>query len=137
MGQHSRVGDDFPDDHIEQPGEPVLLFGREPALILGLVASAIQLFSATVLPLSDGQQGVVNAVAVAVVGLVTAFAVSAEKAAPAVLGLVQAVLALALAFGLNLDAGVQGAVMAFATALVSAYVRSQVVAPVPAQTATV
>lgn len=115
----------------------MLLFGREPALILGLVASAIQLFSATVLPLSDGQQGVVNAVAVAVVGLVTAFAVSAEKAAPAVLGLVQAVLALALAFGLNLDAGVQGAVMAFATALVSAYVRSQVVAPVPAQTATV
>lgn len=106
------------------------IFGREPALILGLIAAAIQLFSAMILPLSDGQQGVLNAVAVAVIGFITAAAVSAEKAAPAVLGLVQAVLACGLAFGWQLDAGMQGAIMAFATALVSAYVRTQVTAPV-------
>jgi hypothetical protein len=112
-------------------GEPVKIFGREPALILGLIASAIQLVSATVLPLSVEQQGVLNAVAVAAIGLLTAAVVSAEKAAPAVLGLVQAVLACALAFGLHLDPATQGAVMAFATALVSAFVRTQVWAPQP------
>lgn len=108
------------------------IFGREPALILGLLAAAVQLFSATVLPLTIEQQGVLNAVSVAVIGLVTAVAVSAEKAAPAVLGVVQAVLACALAFGLALEPAVQGAVMAFTTALVSAFVRTQVVAPTPA-----
>jgi hypothetical protein len=121
-------------DHRLEPednqGEPVKIWGREPALILGLVAAAIQLVSATVLPLSIEQQGVLNAVAVAVIGLVTAAAVSAEKAAPAVLGLVQAVMACALAFGLALEPATQGAVMAFTTALVSAFVRQQVTAPV-------
>lgn len=108
------------------------IFGREPSLILGLIASAIQLFSAIVLPLTIEQQGVLNAVAVAVIGVVTAVAVSTDKAAPAVLGFVQAVLACALAFGLALSPEVQGAVMAFTTALVSAFVRTQVSAPVPA-----
>lgn len=106
------------------------VFGREPALILGFVAAAIQLFSAVVLPLSVEQQGVLNAVAVAVMGLVTAAAVSADKAAPAVLGVVQAVLACALAFGLALAPETQGAVMAFASAVVSMFVRTQVTAPV-------
>lgn len=127
MGEHSLT-------EPNNEGETTMkLWGREPALILGLVASAIQLFSAVVLPLSIEQQGVLNAAAVAIVGLVTAAAVSAEKAAPAVLGLVQAVLACALAFGLALEPEVQGAAMAFATALVSAFVRQQVVAPVPAE----
>lgn len=125
MGEHSR-------EPIDQGETQVKIFGREPALILGLIASAIQLFSAVALPLSIEQQGVLNAVAVAVVGLVTAVAVSAEKAAPAVLGLVQAVLACALAFGLALEPATQGAIMAFATALVSAFVRTQVVASEPA-----
>lgn len=108
------------------------IFGREPSLILGLIAAAVQLLSATLLPLSIEQQGVLNAVAVAVMGFATAAAVSAEKAAPAVLGVVQAVLACALAFGLAIEPSTQGAVMAFVTALVSAFVRTQVVAPTPA-----
>lgn len=108
------------------------IFGREPAMILGLVAAAIQLLSATILPLSVEQQGVLNAVAVAVMGLVTAVAVSSDKAAPAVLGLVQAVLACALAFGLVLSPETQGAIMAFTSAVVAMFVRTQVVAPVPA-----
>lgn len=108
------------------------LFGREPALILGTIAATIQLLSATLLPLTIEQQGVLNAVAVAVIGLATAASVSAEKAAPAVLGLAQAVLACALAFGFAIDPATQGAAMAFVTAIVSAYVRTQVVAPSPA-----
>lgn len=103
---------------------------REPAQLLGLLAAAIQLISATVLPLTVEQQGVLNAVAVAVAGFVTAAMVSAEKAAPAVAGLVQSVLACALAFGLALTPDVQSSVMAFTTALVAWYIRTQVVAPV-------
>lgn len=108
------------------------IFGREPSLVLGLIAAAVQLFSATLLPLTVGQQGALNAVAVAVIGFATAAAVSADRAAPAVLGVVQAVLACALAFGLALAPETQGAVMAFVTAAVSAFVRTQVVAPVSA-----
>lgn len=111
------------------------IFGREPALLLGLVASAVQLFSAIVLPLTVEQQGVLNAVAVAIVGVVTAVAVSSEKGAAAVVGLAQAVLALALAFGWAASPEVQGAVMAFVTAIASAYVRTQVSAPVSAAVA--
>jgi hypothetical protein len=126
VGDHSK-----PDEPVFE-GVPVKIFGREPAMILGAIAAAIQLLSATLLPLSVEQQGVLNAVAVAVIGLVTAAAVSAEKAAPAVLGLVQAVLACALAFGLQMSPETQGAAMAFVTAMVSLFVRTQVVAPVPA-----
>lgn len=108
------------------------ILGREPSLILGLIAAAIQLLSATVLDLTVDQQGVLNALAVAVLGFATAAAVSAEKAAPAVLGVVQAVLACALAFGLALSPEVQGSTMAFVSALVAAFVRTQAVAPVPA-----
>jgi hypothetical protein len=131
MGDHSLAE---PDENPPKPGEPVKIWGREPALILGLIAAAVQLFSAVVLPLTVEQQGVLNAVAVALVGFATAAAVSAEKAAPAVLGVVQAVLACALAFGLALEPATQGAIMAFATALVSAFVRTQVVAPAPPST---
>lgn len=108
------------------------IFGREPALILGLVAAGIQLFSALILPLSVGQQGVLNAVAVGVIGFVTAVSVSSERAAAALIGLAQSVLACALAFGLDLAPDAQGAIMAFVTALASAFVRTQVSAPVAA-----
>lgn len=110
----------------------MLILGREPAQWLGLLSAAIALLSALALPLSVEQQGSVIAVATAVIGVVTAFAVSAEKAAPLVAGLVQSVLALALAFGLDLTPEVQGSVMAFVAAGVAWYLRTQVVAPVSA-----
>lgn len=102
---------------------------REPAQLLGLFAAAVQLLSATLLPLSIEQQGVLNAVAVAVAGLVTAWAVSAEKTAAAISGLVQAVLACALAFGFVLSPELQGSAMAFVSAAVALWLRTQVVAP--------
>jgi len=128
MGDHSKP------DQLDK-GATVKIFGREPALILGLIAAAIQLFSAVILPLSVEQQGVLNAVAVAVLGLATAIAVSSDKAAPAVVGLVQAVLACALAFGLALSPETQGAIMAFTSAAVAMFVRTQVGAPVTASVA--
>lgn len=126
MGRHSRL----PEREINMSW-----FGREPAQWLGLVSAAIALFSSMILPLTPDQQGVLNAVAVALVGFVTALAVSGEKAAPMVAGLVQAVLALALAFGMDLSQSLQGSIMAFVAAGVAWYLRTQVTAPVPASEA--
>jgi len=110
-------------------------FGREPAQWLGLISAAIALISSTAFEMTILQQGVLNAVAVAIVGFVTAMAVSGEKAAPLVAGLVQAVLACALAFGLSLAPELQGSIVAFTAAGVAWYLRTQVTAPVPASEA--
>lgn len=108
------------------------IFGREPAQVLGLLSALVALLSATVVPLTDTQQAWVIAVVTALVGIVTAAAVSAEKAAPLVAGLVQSVLSLALAFGADVSQGTQAAIMAFTAAGVAFWLRGQVTALVPA-----
>lgn len=110
----------------------VQIWGREPAQWIGLLSAAVALFSALILPLDIVQQGALIAVATAVFGVAGALAVSGEKAAPLVAGLVQSVIALALAFGLALTPEVQGSVMAFIAAGVGFYLRTQVEAPVAA-----
>lgn len=114
----------------EEVREPkVNIFNREPAQWLGLIAAAIQLVSALFFPLTIEQQGTLNAIAVAVFGLLTALAVSEEKAAPLVGGFIQALLACALAFGAHLSPEMQSSAMAFVTAAVALFMRTQVVAP--------
>lgn len=110
------------------------IFGREPALWLALVAAMIQLFSAFIWELSAEQQGVLGMVAVAVIGVLTAWSVARDKLAPAILGLVQAVLAAALAFGAELSSQDQATLMTFVAAVVGMFVRTQVTAKVAAST---
>lgn len=110
------------------PPRQFLVLGREPAQWIGLLSAAVALFSSLILPLDAGQQGALIAVATALFGVAGALAVSAEKAAPLVAGLVQSVIALALAFGLALSPEVQGSVMAFVAAGVAWYLRTQVTA---------
>lgn len=107
------------------------IFGREPAVVLGILAAAIQLIGSWLLPLSDTQQGALNAVAVALVGAVTAWKVTSDKALPALIGLAQATFALALAFQLDVPANIQAGVMALISAVGAAWVRTQVTALVP------
>lgn len=106
------------------------IFGREPALVLAALAAVIQLLSAFLFHLTSGQQGVLNALAVAIVGLVTSWAVRGDQGVPLVMGLLKALLALGLAFGLKWAPDLQSTVMVAATALVAMFVRTQVVAPV-------
>lgn len=108
------------------------LLGREPAQWAGLTSAVLILLSETVLPMTVHRQGAVNAVVVAVVGVMTAAAVSAERAAPFVAGLAQAVIACALAFGVELSPEVQASVMAVVAPAVALWLRTQVVAPVAA-----
>lgn len=107
-----------------------MLFGREPALFLGLIAAAIQIGSSTFLHLTTEQQGALNMAVAAVVAVVLAWRVSAEKGAAALIGLTQTLTAGVLAFGFELSAELQSSIMALVMAGVSFYTRTQVVAPV-------
>ena len=102
---------------------------REPALILGTIAALVQMLSAFATDWSPEQQGLINAAAAAVAGLITAVMVHTDRLAPAILGAVQAVLALGLGFGLDLPADQQSVIMAFVAAVVAMFVRTQVTAP--------
>lgn len=105
---------------------------RDPALWLGLVAAAIQLFSALLLPLTAVQQTALNAVAVAILGMATAIWVRRDGQAAAIVGLAQAAIAVGLGFGLKLSPEAQGAIMAFVSTAAAMFIRTQVLAPVAA-----
>lgn len=111
---------------------PVKIFGREPSVILGLVAMAVQFVSAFVVEVDQDTQTLINAVAAGAVGLVVAFIVG-DGAYAALVGLAQAVLALAMNLGLDWSASKQGAAMLAVTVLGQFWlVRDRVTAPVPA-----
>jgi hypothetical protein len=115
----------------------VKIWGREPAVILAFVAALIQGVSGFFFHLTADQQGVLNAVAVAVLGFVTAAAVKGDAWLPAISGLIKAVGALGLAFGAHWSADKQSLVMVLVTAAFAAFVRTQVTAPVNAAGGTV
>lgn len=105
---------------------------RDPALYLFLVATAVKLFSAFILKVSDNQQAVINAVAVAVAAAIVAAVVKHDGQVAAILGVAQALIALAVGFGLHLTAENQALIMSFLGAVAASFVRTQVVAPTPA-----
>jgi hypothetical protein len=105
---------------------------RDPALWLTLFATAVRLFAAFVIHLTDEQQAVLNACATAVASLIVAVIVRRDGQVPAILGVAQALLALAIGFGLNVSAEGQAVIMSFVGAVAAAFTRTQVVAPVDA-----
>lgn len=106
------------------------IFGREPALWLALVAALVMAAGLAFHLSSDAQAGL-NAAAVAVVGVITAATVH-DGVSAAVLGLVKALVALVLAFGLHLSPDWQVAILTLAAAVTAMFVRTQATAPVPA-----
>lgn len=104
--------------------------GREPALYATLAGTAIKLIAAFWIDLSIDQQSLLNAAVAAIIGLLVAHATIDGQSA-AILGLGQAMIALAIGFGLGIDAETQALIMSFVATIVSMYVRTQVTAPVP------
>lgn len=106
-------------------------FRREPA---ELVAVVVALLTACTLflNLDVETQGVVNAALVGLGGFVTAALVSAEKAFALLEGLGRSVIAVLLAFGIDLAPHVQAGIIAVLTVLAGVQVRDRVVAPVAA-----
>jgi nicotinamide riboside transporter PnuC len=108
-----------------------MLFGREPVQYIQLL-SGVAILLAPILHWNADQTGALIAAVTALGGLLTAWAVSAEKAAPFVAGLIKAMLAVGLAFRLRLEPETVSGLMVFAEAAVAFWLRTQVVARVPA-----
>lgn len=104
---------------------------REPAVILTLVATVVRLLTAHWLDVSPDTQAVVNAFVTAGAGVIVAIWVKHNGALPALLGFVQAALALGVGFGWNISAGQQALIMSVLGGLVALFTRTQVVAPGP------
>lgn len=106
-----------------------MVFGREPAVFFNAVAAFLALLSSLVVPLTVEQQGALNAAIVLITGAVIAYKVSAEKALALLSGVVQALIAVALAFGAHWSPESQSSVLVFVSAVVAFVVRDRVVAP--------
>lgn len=106
---------------------------RDPAFYVTLFATVVRLVAAFVIDLSADQQTWLNAGAAAVGGLVVAFWVKREGQVAALTGLASALLAIAVGFGANISAEGQAAIMSFVGVAAAAFIRTQVVAPTPAE----
>ncbi len=112
------------------------IFGREPVLWLALVAVSVKFISAFWINVTPDQQAVINAAAAAVTGLLVALSTH-DGVNAAILGVIQAIVALGVGFGgLHLDADQQALIMSLATAILAMFTRTQVTAPVPPAQAT-
>lgn len=109
--------------------KPIVLLGREPAAWLALFAVAVKLFSAFVIDVDMETQAWVNAVAAAAMGVLIAWTTK-DGVVAAILGLVQAVISLAVGLGLDWDVATQAVVLSFVSLALGAYDRTQVTAPV-------
>jgi hypothetical protein len=107
-----------------------MIFKRDPALWLFLVATVVRLVSAFFIELSPDQQAWLNAAATGIASLIVALIVKKEGQVPAILGAAQAIIALAVGFGLNLSAEQQAVIMSMIGAVAAMFVRTQVEAPV-------
>lgn len=100
---------------------------REPALVLmGIAGALIKFVSVFVFPLTDEQQGVLNGLVAVLFGAITAAMVSWEKAVPLLVGTVEAVIAVGMAFGLEWTPEMQTTVIVLVGAIGAAFTRTQV-----------
>lgn len=106
------------------------IFGREPAVFFALLAG-ILLALIEFLTVPEDISGALNAAVLAAAGFATAATVSAERALPALVGLVQATFAVFLAYGSPVPESTQTGILALIAAVAAAFVRSGVEAPVP------
>ena len=107
------------------------IFGREPVYILAFIAITLKLSSAYGLNVSDEAQGAIMAVLSLAVAAATAVVLRTGAVAAAVVNLAQGVLALFLAFGLNMSAETQSLWMLAVEGAVALLIRREVTAPVP------
>jgi hypothetical protein len=106
------------------------IFGREPAVFFETLV-AVALGVLLTFRMEPTVLGYANAAVVAVGGFLTAAFVSAEKALPALIGVIKAAFALILGLGVALPVNLETGIIAIVSAIGAFYVRQQVDAPVP------
>jgi nicotinamide riboside transporter PnuC len=105
------------------------IFGREPALWAALLNAVVYVLCAWIFHPSPQVEAGIIAVISAVLGIVVAVSTK-DGVSAAILGLVKAVLALLLGFGLKMSADQQAGILALAAALTGMFVRTQATAPI-------
>jgi hypothetical protein len=107
------------------------VFGREPALWAGLLNAAVYLLGATVLHLSTAHESILIAATAAVLGFVVALSTH-DGVSASILGLLKALIAMALGFGLKVSPDTQAVILSSAATLSAMFVRTQATARVSA-----
>ncbi len=106
---------------------------REPAVLwIGLIAPTVAALAAFAFAADPALQGAINAAAVATAGAITAWLVRSDRLLPALTGAIQAMVALAVAFGAGWTSAQQAAVIVPLGMIAAIVVRDRVTAPVPA-----
>jgi hypothetical protein len=107
----------------------VKIFGREPALWGALFASLISALGTFVFHFTVDQEGALNGIIVAVIGIVV-WRMTHDGSPALILGLVKAAIVAAAAWHFNLPTDKQTILLAFLSSIVAMFVRTQVKAPV-------
>lgn len=106
------------------------IFGRDPALWGAFFASAISAVGTFFLHFTTDQEGALNGLVLAIIGVIV-WRITKDGAPALILGLVKAILLVAAAWHFNMPPDQQTILLAFMSALVAMFVRTQVAAPVP------
>jgi len=106
-------------------------FGRDPVWYTNLFAVVVMGVASFGFHLTADQQGTLNAVALAVAGVIIAVQIRSDNGLAMAVQLMKALLALGLSFGLHLTPDQQFVLVSLVTAVGSGFLRTQVVAPVP------
>jgi len=111
------------------------LFGRDPALWSALFVSLVSVLGAFVFHFTVDQEGALNSVFAAIMGIVV-WMVTKDGTPALILGLAKALILAAAAWHFDLPADQQVILMTLLSAVVAMFVRTQVAAPVPPPAAT-
>lgn len=111
------------------------IFGRDPALWSALAVSAIAAVGAFLIDLTVDQQGALNGVVAASLGIAV-WIVSKDGGPALILGLVKAIISLAAAWHFNIAPDDQFVIMTLVSAITAMFIRTQIGAPVPPPTDT-
>jgi uncharacterized membrane protein YccC len=111
------------------------LFGRDPALWAALTASLISVLGSFVVHLSPDQEGALNGIVAAGLGI-TVWGLTKDGGPALILGFIKALVVVAAAWHFHMPTDRQTVLMTVLSAAVAMFVRTQVGAPVPPPAAT-
>jgi hypothetical protein len=109
-----------------------LIFDRHPVLVTTFLAAFLQVLSSLVLHWTDNQQALLNAAIAAILGFIAAAGIAVDKALPALVGVVQAVLSVAVGFGAHITDSQMSMISALVASGVALWTYDRVTAKVGA-----